>query len=82
MRENLLTLTLLIYLSSRHLSKDEISLLSKGVRFVPSPKHMNKAKIKEEIEVYRMKLRLMVTGSLMLISLRRNLNLILKGTLP
>ena len=82
MRENLLTLTLLIYLSSRHLSKDEISLLSKGLRFVPTPKHMNKAKIKEEIEVYGMKLRLMVTGSLMLISLRRNLNLILKGTLP
>ena len=82
MRENLLTLTLLIYLSSRHLSKDEISLLSKGLRFVPTSKHMNKAKIKEEIEVYGMKLRLMVTGSLMLISLRRNLNLILKGTLP
>ena len=78
----MLTLTLLIYLSSRHLSKDEISLLSKGLRFVSTLKHINKAKIKEEIEVYGMKLRLMVTGSLTLIRLRRNLNLTLKGTLP
>ena len=38
-----------INLSSRHLSKDEISLFSKGLKFVPTPKHINKAKIKEEI---------------------------------
>ena len=49
----------IINLSSRHLSRDEISLLSKGLKFVPTPKHINKAKIKEEIEVYGRKLRLM-----------------------
>ena len=48
-----------INLSSRHLSMDEVSLLSKGLQFVPTPKHINKAKIKEEIEVYGRKLRLM-----------------------
>ena len=49
----------IINLSSRHLSRDELSLLSKGLKFVPTPKHINKAKIKEEIEVYGRKLRLM-----------------------
>ena len=49
----------IINLSSHHLSKDEVSLLSKGLQFVPTPKHINKAKIKEEIEVYGRKLRLM-----------------------
>ena len=48
-----------INLSNRHLSRDEISLLSKGIKFVPIPKLLNKAKIKEEIEVYGRKLRLM-----------------------
>ena len=48
-----------INLPSRHLSEDEISLLLKGLKFVPTPKHINKAKIKEEIEVYGRKLRLM-----------------------
>ena len=57
MRENLLVLTL--KLSSRHLPQDEISLLSKGLKFVPTRKHINKAKIKEGIEVYGRKLRLM-----------------------
>ena len=49
----------IINLSSRHLSRDEISLLSKGLKLVPTPKHINKAKIKEEIKVYGRKLRLM-----------------------
>ena len=48
-----------INLSSRHLSKDEVSLLSKGLQFVANPKHINKVKIIEEIEVYGRKLRLM-----------------------
>ena len=48
-----------IKLSSRHLPQDEISLLSKGLKFVPTRKHINKAKIKEGIEVYGRKLRLM-----------------------
>ena len=48
-----------INLSKRHLSKDEISLLSKGLKFIPTPKHINKALIKEELETYGRKLRLM-----------------------
>ena len=48
-----------INLSSRHLSNDEISLNTKGLKFVPTPEHINKVKIKEEIEVYGKKLRLM-----------------------
>ena len=47
-----------INLSSRHLSKYEVSL-SKGLKFVLTPKHINKAKITEEIEVYGVKLRLL-----------------------
>ena len=35
-----------INLSSRHLSRDEVSLLSEGLKFVPTPKHMNKTKLK------------------------------------
>ena len=48
-----------INLSKRHLSKEEISLLSKGLKFMPTPKHINKARIKEELETYGRKLRLM-----------------------
>ena len=42
-----------------NLSKDEISLLSKGLKFIPTPKHINKVFIKEELETYGRKLRLM-----------------------
>ena len=48
-----------INLSKHHLSKDEIPLLSKGLKFIPTPKHINKALIKEELETYGRKLRLM-----------------------
>ena len=48
-----------INLSKRHLSKEEISLLSKGLKFIPTPKHINKARIKEKLETYGRKLRLM-----------------------
>ena len=58
MRQNLLAPNV-INLSSRHLSNDEISLNTKGLKFVPTPEHINKVKIKEEIEVYGKKLRLM-----------------------
>ena len=51
--------TTVINLSSRHLCKDEISVLSKGLKFVPNPKYINKGKIKEEIKVYGGKLSLM-----------------------
>ena len=47
-----------INLSKRHLSKDEISLLPKGLKFIPTPKHINKARIKEELEICGRKLRL------------------------
>ena len=40
-----------INLSKRNLVKDKISLLSKGLQFVPTPKHFNKALLlKEELE--------------------------------
>ena len=42
-----------------NLSKDEISLFSKGLKFIPTPKHINKVLIKEELETYGRKLRLM-----------------------
>ena len=48
-----------INLSSRHLPMGEISLLPKRLKFVPTLKHINKAKMKEEIEFYVGKLRLM-----------------------
>ena len=48
-----------INLSSRNLTKAEISLLSKGLKFVPTPKNINKAQIKEELEIFGRKLRLM-----------------------
>ena len=47
-----------INLSSRSLSKAEVSLLSKGLKFVPTPSSVNKIKLKEELEVFGRKLRL------------------------
>ena len=40
-------------------SDAKISLLSKRLKFVPTPTSLNKAKIKEELEVFGRKLRLM-----------------------
>ena len=57
--EGILVSPNVINVSKRHLSKGEISLLSKGLKFIPTPKHINKALIKEEIETYGRKLRLM-----------------------
>ena len=48
-----------INLPKRHLSKVEISLSPKGFKFIPTPKHINKALIKEELETYGRKRRLM-----------------------
>ena len=45
-------------LSSRILNKAEVSLLSKGLQFVPTPKNINLSKIKEEFEIFGRKLRL------------------------
>ena len=47
-----------INLSKRNLTKDEISLLSKGLQFVSTPKHFNKALLREEPENFGRKLRL------------------------
>ena len=45
-----------VNLSKRQL--DEISLLSKGSKFIPTPSSINKAKLKENLEVLGRKLRL------------------------
>ena len=44
----------------RQLTKSEISLLSKGLKFVPTPNTIDKAKLKQELEVFERKLRLML----------------------
>ena len=49
----------IINLSTRILSKAEISLLSKGLKFIPTPTSVNKAVIKEELECFGRKLRLL-----------------------
>ena len=48
-----------INLSTRILSKVEISFLSKGVKVIPTPASVNKALIKEELECFGRKLRLL-----------------------
>ena len=48
-----------INLSRRNLSASEISLLSKGLKFVPTANKIDRAKLKTELEVYGRKLRLM-----------------------
>ena len=48
-----------INLSQRQLTKSEILLLSKGLKFVPTPNRVDKAKLKQELEVFVRKLRLM-----------------------
>ena len=48
-----------INLAHRQLTKSEISLFSIGYKFVPTPNRMDKAKIKQELEVFGTKLRLM-----------------------
>ena len=47
-----------INMSKRNLTKGEMSLLSKGLQFVPTPKHFNKALLREEPENFRRRLRL------------------------
>ena len=48
-----------INLSQRQLTKSEILLLPKGLKFVPTPNGIDKAKLKQELEVFGRKLRLM-----------------------
>ena len=47
-----------VNLSSRKLSEPEISLLSKGLRFIPTPTSINFAEIKEDLEKFGRNLRL------------------------
>ena len=47
-----------INLSKRNLSRSDISLLSKGLKFVPSANKIDQAKLKRELEEYGRKLRL------------------------
>ena len=47
-----------VNLSKGKLTKVEISLLSKGLKFVPTSNHINKAKLKMELEAYGRMLRL------------------------
>ena len=72
-----------ISLSTRILSKAKTSLLSKGLKFIPTATSVNKALNKEELECFGRKLHLygtfrMKSLSLNLIHLRRNLLLTLK----
>ena len=46
-------------LSRRNLSEAEISLLSKGLKFVPTSNKIDRAKLKTELEEYGGKLQLM-----------------------
>ena len=48
-----------INFSTRILFKAEVSLLSKGLKFIHTPKSVNKALIKEELECFGRKLRLL-----------------------
>ena len=48
-----------INLSKLHLPKDEIYLSCKGLKRIQTPKEINKARIKEELETYGRKLSLM-----------------------
>ena len=48
-----------INLSQRQQTKSEISLLSKELKLVPTPDRIDKAKLKEELEVFGRKLTLM-----------------------
>ena len=49
----------MINLSTRILSKAEISLLSKGLKYIPSQTSVNKALIKEELECFDRKMRIL-----------------------
>ena len=47
-----------VNLSQRNLTETEISLLSKGLNFVPTPKEVNISEIKADLEAFGRKLRL------------------------
>lgn len=48
----------ILNLSKRLLNKAEISLLSKGLKFVPTPLNVDQASIKNDLEAFGRRLRL------------------------
>ena len=71
-----------VNLSNRKLSKAEVSLLSKCLRFCPTPNSVDKSVLKDELEKFGRALRLkwhieMMNRLLILIRFGLNLNLIL-----
>ena len=47
-----------VNLSRRELSEEDVSLLSKGLKFSPTPTDIDKAKRKEDLEAYKRRMRL------------------------
>ena len=47
-----------VNLSGRHLSKAEISLLSKGLKFIPTPRNVDRVSLKQDLEAFGRRLRL------------------------
>ena len=47
-----------VNLSRRELSEEDMSLLSKGLKFSPTPTDIDKAKLKEDLEAYNRRMRL------------------------
>ena len=71
-----------VNLSNRQLRKAEISLLSKSLKFYPTPNSVDKSVVKEDLEKFGRILSLkwhyrMINGPLILICFGLNLNLIL-----
>ena len=68
-----------VNLSKRKLTKAEISLLSKGLKFVPTSNHINKAKLKMELEAYGRMLRLKWEERSALYNLKNDKNIVIKS---
>ena len=47
-----------VNLSRRELSEEDVSLLSKGLKFSPTPTDIDRAKLKEDLEAYKRRIRL------------------------
>ena len=47
-----------VNLSRKALSAEDISLLSKGLKFSPTPTDIDKAKLKEDLEAFKRRMRL------------------------
>ena len=48
----------MVNLSRREFSEEDVSLLSKGLKFSPTPTDIDKAKLKEDLEAYKRRMRL------------------------